>query len=702
MIISLSGKRVMRKFLALMLSLTIIITTGDTAAAKTKAAQVETKILDVVAVIPEQIPQLDTSIYYMMEGTNKTLEIDNLQGDAIANYSTTDANIANITENGEIIAIAEGDTYVAINIQQSGKTYILSVIVHVLNNSQSQMVLEQKDVKLGEGETWKPDTELVWYGAQATFAVEDESIAEVNFGGIITAKSVGTTVIRNSMPNGDSIIYTLTVDHTPDKISLPYEVKTIQKGCNFTLEPIIDSGYSNQLIFESSDYSVATVDNNGVIIAINKGTAEIKVSAYNGISAVVTIRVADEIGSFQMRYFTGKSLTLVKNQSRTIYYSVTPLELSEYAEKYITWASDNENVAVVDKNGKITGKNIGTAHITLSTSDGSVNSSTIIVNVVARKKGTSYTQKKLSIVSTSKSKYTYKAMEEDLNALSEKYGDCVHASVLTNSYDKRNIYMIVLGNPDAKKKVMVQASLHGREYMTALLTMKQIEFYCKNYYSGRYNGQYFSEMFDEVAFYIVPMANPDGVTISQYGPSGILSKYYRNKVIRLCKKYGKGKKSYYTLWKSNVRGVNLNRNFDSYWKILRGSGKANENKGNSPASERETKALVNLCNKIKPCATLSYHAMGSIIYWNFGRKGTLQKKISKLSKQVKEMTSYSRVSGFSKYHCAGFSDWVAIKKKTCAITIEIGNKACPLKIKEFPSIWKKNRLMYLLYADYFN
>lgn len=34
----------------------------------------------------------------------------------------------------------------------------------------------------------------------------------------------------------------------------------------------------------------------------------------------------------------------------------------------------------------------------------------------------------------------------------------------------------------------------------------------------------YQELFNKVAVYIVPMANPDGVTISQYGVSEIKSK----------------------------------------------------------------------------------------------------------------------------------------------------------------------------------
>lgn len=492
----------------------------------------------------------------------------------------------------------------------------------------------------------------------------------------------------------------VTGDNEPEPssvITFPYQVKTIMTGTSYQLEPDIATGSSiGKLYFTSSDNSIATVDENGEIAAIKAGTVYITVSADNGINTVITIRVADIIGSFSINYISGNKLTLAKKQSRYLYYSISPSELSSDAENYLIWTSDNTEVADVSETGKVTAKKVGKANITLSTTDGSVQPITLTVTVTDRKKGNSYSEKNMTIVNTSKAKYTYKTMVSDLKSLETKYGDCIKVSVLADTYDKRHIYQVILGNPNAKKKVMVQAAIHGREYMTSLLTMRQIEFYCRNYYTGRYDGQYYSELFDDVAFYIVPMANPDGVTISQYGPSGIINKTLRNKIIKLCEKHGKGKASFYTRWKGNARGINLNMNFDVNWKATKVTSKAYGNKGKKAVSELETKALVKMFNEIKPVKTLSYHASGSILYWYFGQTGTLKKTSEKLAKTIKSMTGYSLVNKFNKSQSAGFSDWVCIKKKTCAITLEIGKKSCPLSIKELPKIWSKNRLIYIL------
>ena len=55
----------------------------------------------------------------------------------------------------------------------------------------------------------------------------------------------------------------------------------------------------------------------------------------------------------------------------------------------------------------------------------------------------------------------------------------VKVNVIGKSNDKRNIYDVVIGNPKAKKTMLVVSSIHAREYMTAQLSMAQVEHYLK-------------------------------------------------------------------------------------------------------------------------------------------------------------------------------------------------------------------------------
>ena len=59
--------------------------------------------------------------------------------------------------------------------------------------------------------------------------------------------------------------------------------------------------------------------------------------------------------------------------------------------------------------------------------------------------------------------------------------------------------------------------MHAREWLNSQLVMKMIEQCASQYYTGSYGGRTYRRLFKNVCFYVIPMLNPDGVNISQYG-----------------------------------------------------------------------------------------------------------------------------------------------------------------------------------------
>jgi g-D-glutamyl-meso-diaminopimelate peptidase len=574
------------------------------------------------------------------------------------------------------------------------------------SNTSTNETIDFKEVEidLGVGESFNLTSLIVTNEplANTSYEVTDNTIATVEENGTITATKIGTTKVIASLTNGNKAQCTITVKEAPNGIRVSTLVKTLKTGSSYSINPKLTTGYTNTgFTYETSNSDIAVVDKEGKVTAMKEGTVKITIKTYNNIKKVIQIRVVNKIATFKLQYILDNSIFLAKGQTRSLYYDVSPSNQKSYVKTQIIWESSNPNIVSVSKDGKITAKKTGNTEISIKTKDGSAKKLAIKVMVAARKSGTGYIEDNMSIVDSSNATYTYSEMVNDLNALEKKYGDIIQVDTLSKTYDSRNIYEVVLGNPNAKEKVMIQSSIHAREYMTSQLTMKQIEFYCKNYYSGRLNGIYFNEIFDDVAFYIIPMANPDGVTISQYGPSGIQNSDLRQRVISIAKRNGGGS-SYYRTWKANARGVDLNRNFDQYWEILQGNASGRSAygyKGPSALSEIESKTLVNLFRRIEPTATISYHSTGSIIFWDYGQKGAQRQESTRLVNTARSLTSYSLVKGFSKYHATGFSDWVSIKQRTPAITIEVGTGACPLKSWEFKSIWSKNKLVFIKTAE---
>lgn len=235
---------------------------------------------------------------------------------------------------------------------------------------------------------------------------------------------------------------------------------------------------------------------------------------------------------------------------------------------------------------------------------------------------------KKRIVRMTKRNYSYEDMRENIWELRQRYRDIIDVRILERTADQRNIYCICLGNPVAKQSIVTDAALHGREWLNTQLIMGILEFYCENYYRGKYQGRYYRDLFDEVCVYLLPMMNPDGVTISQFGAE----KIHNEDLSRLVRQLGQGKEA---VWKSNARGVDLNRNYDSRFDENPVKIPSHEEYGGEyPLSEPESRALVRLIKKVNASAVINYHETGPLIYYT---------KSSSLLKTAHRVTRYPMV-----------------------------------------------------------
>lgn len=129
----------------------------------------------------------------------------------------------------------------------------------------------------------------------------------------------------------------------------------------------------------SSDTSVATVEQDGVVTAVSPGTASVTVRTVDGgktASCIVT--VLDEMTGSVRVSLNKSSLTLTEGSSETLVASITPEEIDD---KRVLWSSSDNSVATVDDNGKVTGLKVGTTNIVV-TSVLTARTDTCVVSVI--------------------------------------------------------------------------------------------------------------------------------------------------------------------------------------------------------------------------------------------------------------------------------------------------------------------------------
>ena len=125
-------------------------------------------------------------------------------------------------------------------------------------------------------------------------------------------------------------------------------------------------------------------------------------------------------------------------------------------------------------------------------------------------------------------------------------------------------------------------------------------------------------------------------------------------------------------------------------------------KGVTVESEPETKALVLLTKQVMPVVAISYHATGSIIYWDYGQIGNMRNQCHSLVHTISKVTGYEiSYADTDKQDAAGYGDWAVMVEKVPSATIEIGIGETPLSGVEYPRIWKENRQMWEALAYHF-
>ena len=161
---------------------------------------------------------------------------------------------------------------------------------------------------------------------------------------------------------------------SPDTLALTRKDETAQ----LTAEVIPSYADNTRVKWKSSDENVVTVDEKGKVTAVGNGTATITVTSVSGnyiATVAVTVKIPVEIEKISIE---AEKETLTKiGESTELKVKIEPENAD--AQKLI-WKSDNEMVAAVDENGKVTAIGNGMAIITVTTEDGK-NTASITITV---------------------------------------------------------------------------------------------------------------------------------------------------------------------------------------------------------------------------------------------------------------------------------------------------------------------------------
>lgn len=296
------------------------------------------------------------------------------------------------------------------------------------------------------GESAETDEKLAKAASKLTveWTSSDESVATVDETGTVTAVAAGEANVTASVKDTDIAASThIKVVVTPTGVAVPESIDLVTNGKNtkdLDAKLVPADATDVKLAYESSDESVATVDETGKVTAVTNGectittyvTAKTEDAEASELSAVVveaadSEEVDDSVATMpedlaamdsafgvvpedlkaetKVTVTTNvESVTLDKTEgvltvgnTVTVTATVTPDTATNAS---VTWTSSDEAIATVDSEGKITAVAPGTATIT-ATSDSNPDASAAYAVTVQAKKVVTSTSTKTSSKSNS-------------------------------------------------------------------------------------------------------------------------------------------------------------------------------------------------------------------------------------------------------------------------------------------------------------
>lgn len=197
--------------------------------------------------------------------------------------------------------------------------------------------------------------------ANVTWTSLDEKVAKVDATGKITAVGVGTTniTIEAALANSDGNKAKATVKvNVREKLqSIAFESKATYINVGGTKEIAIiykpDENVNKEVTFKSSDTSIFTVDNKGVIKGVKEGQAVLSCESKElGQSGVITCMVTVTASEIPAKDFS------ITPAAETIYIGET-LQLTKKfnpenaTNQTVTWNSSDTSIATVNATGTV-------------------------------------------------------------------------------------------------------------------------------------------------------------------------------------------------------------------------------------------------------------------------------------------------------------------------------------------------------------
>lgn len=309
---------------------------------------------------------------YMKSGSDTTLTVCHYPSSIEASeyiWSSSSSDIATVSQQGVVSTISSGSTQITAKTDGGLKA---SCYIKVSNVVATDIELSPKKVSIYIGYTHNlsyiisPDNTV---DKTVTWTSSDNSVATVK-DGVVTAVSAGTAQIKATSSNISvyAVCDVTVLQIYVTGVSLSSTKQAVQQGDSVSLVATVSPTYATyrDVVWSSSNPSVATVDDSGCVVSLTPGITIITVTSVDGeFSASCEVTVTEiAVTGVSLNY---SSFKLLAEETRTLIATITPYNAANLSVKLY---SSNPSVATIDSNFQITAVSNGTATIYVTTEDG--------------------------------------------------------------------------------------------------------------------------------------------------------------------------------------------------------------------------------------------------------------------------------------------------------------------------------------------
>lgn len=309
-------------------------------------------------------------------GATETLTVvynpEDTTDDKTVTWNSTNPNAVTV-DNGVVTAVGEGSSTVTATVGEKVATINYTVRIPLesitINGDETLSKNEEKTLTVTYNPTNTTDNKTVDWESS------NPEIVSIDSTGKITGKKGGTAKITATVGNVKAekevkvVVPIESVSLSGDDSILKGETKRLTA----TINPE-DTTDDKTITWSSDNENVLFVDQNGQIRGIKEGTANVKaVVAGKETTKQITV---NEIHINSIAIDGDQEFEMIKNQTKNLSVTINPENTTD--DKGVVWKTNNEEVARVDNDGKVTALKEGEATITATVG---TNETSVKINV---------------------------------------------------------------------------------------------------------------------------------------------------------------------------------------------------------------------------------------------------------------------------------------------------------------------------------